>query len=600
MNDVRSSDYLETLPAHPRPQSLESLNSYLKRVACANGIHHVNTFSHLTGVREPRHWLELRPAPDYGQLGTVTCCSDRELLALTVYFLGRKFGREQSLGRFLAHSTASYQRWCPACLAEQGYAKLPWSFLHLSGCPQHGIRFAEVCPHCQRSVRLTSTSLSLHHCPHCAGDLRQSDGVKLTEAEREQCQHDWDDLAYLLTPQTWDVDEQSPVRAAFRQRLGFLRRASGVDAKRFARLLGLRPRILVALENETASGCGETFDDYLRYVQRLGWDLSDVFRDSAAAGYLHKDDLYAAELLRRTQAAIHQLKAAQVPVTQRQVGALLAYEPSALRNYPTIAACLHTEALVRKRRTADYEDDLYRQTQHVLHAFTTQGRRVSRRAVCFHLEQTPARIHKFYPRVDRLLDEAVQAQQQRHTKQKAALLHDVQVALAWFREQGQLVTQSGVADYLGVSADRLRRHASVRQLIAEQSALSEQVWLQVTTARISAALVQVEQQNGFLSQSELADQLGLSRDVFQQHPELRAMWQAFARRQYQRHETALLARVEAAIATCEAQHLPLTFRRIEALIGFPRAALKRYPRVLSLLQTHHLVRTKPDAPSVVP
>ena len=117
MNDVRSSDYLETLPAHPRPQSLESLNSYLKRVACANGIHHVNTFSHLTGVREPRHWLELRPAPDYGQLGTVTCCSDRELLALTVYFLGRKFGREQSLGRFLAHSTASYQRWCPACLA---------------------------------------------------------------------------------------------------------------------------------------------------------------------------------------------------------------------------------------------------------------------------------------------------------------------------------------------------------------------------------------------------------------------------------------------------------------------------------------------------
>ncbi|MCK6580909.1 MAG: hypothetical protein L6Q98_22690, partial [Anaerolineae bacterium] len=213
--------------------------------------------------------------------------------------------------------------------------------------------------------------------------------------------------------------------------------------------------------------------------------------------------------------------------------------------------------------------------------------------------QTPARIHKFYPRVDRLLDEAVQAQQQRHFQQEAALLQDVQAALAWFREQGQRVTQVGVADYLGVSAGRLRSHASVRQLIAEQSALSEQVWLQATTTRISAALVQVEQQNGFLSQSELADQLGLSRDVFQQHPELRALWQAFAQRQHQRHETVLLAQVEAAMATCEAQHLPLTFRRIEALMGFPRAALKRYPRVLSLLQAHHLVRTKPDAPSVV-
>jgi hypothetical protein len=150
------------------------------------------------------------------------------------------------------------------CLAEQVSAKLPWSFLHLSACPQHGIRLLDACPHCQRALRLKSASLTLHHCPHCAGDLRQADGVELTEPEGQQCQRDWDDLAYLFTPQTWDADEQSPVRAAFRQRLGFLRRASGVEAKRFARLLGLRPRILVALENETASGCGETFDDYLR------------------------------------------------------------------------------------------------------------------------------------------------------------------------------------------------------------------------------------------------------------------------------------------------------------------------------------------------
>ena len=366
MNDGLSFHYLDTLPAHPRPQPLESLNSYLKRVACANGIYHVNTFAHLTGIREPRRLLELTPAPDYGQLGEITQCTDGELLAMTVYFLGRKFGREQSLGRFLAPQLAPYQRWCPACLAEQGYAQLPWSFLHLSGCPQHGLRLLEACPHCQRALRFTSASLALHRCPHCAGDLRQSDGVQLTEPEGQQCQHDWDDLAYLLTPQTWDADDQSPVMAAFRQRLGFLRRASGVEAKRFARLLGLRPRILVALENETASGCGETFDDYLRYAQRLGWVLSDVFRDSAAAGYLHKDDLYAAELLRRTHVAIHQLKAAQVPVTQKQVGALLAYEPSALRKYPSIYQLLNTEAAICDQRTREYEEDLCQRMQQVI------------------------------------------------------------------------------------------------------------------------------------------------------------------------------------------------------------------------------------------
>lgn len=599
MNEALSSHYLDTLPSHPRPQPLESLNSYLKRVAHANGIHHIATFSHLTGVREPKRFLELTPAPDYGQLGMVTHCSDRDLLAMTVYFLGRKFGREQSLGRFLASSLARHQRWCPACLAEQGYAKLPWSFLHLSGCPQHGIRLLDACPHCQQTLWLKSASLTLHHCPHCASDLRQADGVELTEPEGQQCQHDWDDLAYLLTPQTWDADEQSPVIAAFRQRLGFLRRASGVEAKQFARMLELRPRILVALENETATGCGETFDDYLRYAKQLGWSLSDVFRDSAAAGYLHKDDLYAAELLRRTHVAIRQLKAAQIPVTQKRVGALLAYEPSALRNYPAIAACLHAEALVRKRRTTDYEDDLYRQTQQVIHTFTAQGRRVSRRAVCFQLEQTPAQIHKFYPRVDRLLDEAVQTEQQRHAQQEAVLLQAVRVALAWFREQEKRVTQAGVADYLGVSADHLRQHACVRQLVAEQSLLSQQRWLQVTTARVSATLARVEQQDDFLSQSELANQLGLSRDVFQQHPELQSLWQAFAQRQYQRHEAALLARVEAAMATCEAQHFPLTLRRIEALMSFPRTALKRYPRILALLSARGLVRASPDAQSVL-
>ena len=250
MNEGLSSHFLDTLPSHPRPQPLESLNSYLKRVAHANGIHHIATFSHLTGVREPKRLLELTPASDFRQLGMVTCCSDRVLLAMTVYFLGHKFGREQSLGRFLAPSLARHQRWCPACLAQHGYVRLPWSFLHLAGCPQHGIRLLDACPHCERPVRLKSASLSLYRCPHCTGDLRQSDGIEMTEPEWQQCQCDWDDLAYLLTPQPWEADTQSLVMAAFRQRLSFLRRASGVEAQQMAHRLGLNKNRVLAIEND--------------------------------------------------------------------------------------------------------------------------------------------------------------------------------------------------------------------------------------------------------------------------------------------------------------------------------------------------------------
>jgi hypothetical protein len=363
--------------------------------------------------------------------------------------------------------------------------------------------------------------------------------------------------------------------------------------------LGLSKNRVLAIENETRSGIGETLNDYLLYVDALGVSLSAVFQTGAETGYVHKDDLYAAELLRRAQGAVRQLKEDHCPVTQRQVGAILGYEPSALRKYAPIHQLLYTEAAIRDQRTWEYEQALCQRMQQVIQMLNAKRERVTKRKVGMLVGHDPKQIQKFYPDAYQILAGAVTLYQRQKPVRQARLLRQVERALAVFREQGQWVTQVGVADYLGVSAGRLRSHASVRQLIAEQSALSEQVWLQATTARISAALVQVEQQNGFLSQSELADQLGLSRDVFQQHPELQAMWQAFARRQHQRHEAVLLAHVEAAMATCEAQHLPLTFRRIEALMGFPRAALKRYPRVLSLLQAHHLVRTKPDARSVV-
>lgn len=599
MNEMLSSAYLDVLPAHPRPQPLESLNSYVKRIACANGIHHVNTFSHLTGVREPKHWLELRPAPDYGQLGTVTCCTDTELLVMTVYFLGRKFGREQSLGRFLAPNLSRHQRWCPACLAEQGCMKLPWYFLHLSGCAQHGIRLLDACPHCQRPLRLKSASLSLHGCPHCAGDLRQAECTTLSETEKQHCQDVWDDLAYLLTPQDWEAETaHSPVMAAFRQRLGFLRRASGVQAQQMAQQLGLSRNGILAIENETRSGIGESLNDYLLYVDALGVQMRDVFHDCVQAGYRHKDDLFAAELLRRTEVAIHQLKAAHIPVTQRRVSNALGHTAAMLRNYPAAAARLRAEALVRKKRTDDYENELYQQTEQVIRAFTAQRKRVSRRAVCSQLEQTPARIRKFYPRVDRLLHEAIEAQQQQRNDQAADLLRAVQVALAWFREHEKRVSQLDVAVYLGVSADYLRSHSVVQQLIAEQTVLSQQRWLQATTAQITLTLKEAEQHNDFLSQSDVVNQLGLVTYIFQRYPELQTLWQVFAQRQYQRHEAALLARVEEAIDACKTQGLPLTFRQVEALMDFSRSALTRYPRVFALLSAHGLVRAKPDSQSV--
>lgn len=121
----------------------------------------------------------------------------------------------------------------------------------------------------------------------------------------------------------------------------------------------------------------------------------------------------------------------------------------------------------------------------------------------FSLSRTRS-IRKFYPRVNRLLDEAVQAQQQWYVQREAALLEQVQASLLLFREQHLLVTQVKIAQHLGIPAHRLGCHATVRHLIAEQTALSQQRWLQTTTARVGAVMTQIEEQGDLISQAELA------------------------------------------------------------------------------------------------
>jgi transcriptional regulator with XRE-family HTH domain len=599
MNEMLSSAYLDVLPAHPRPQPLESLNSYVKRVACANGIHHVNTFSHLTGVREPKHWLELRPAPDYGQLGTVTCCSDTELLAMTVYFLGRKFGREQSLGRFLAPNLARYQRWCPACLTERGCMKLPWYFLHLSGCPQHGIHLLDVCPHCQRPLRLKSASLSLHGCPHCAGDLRQAECAALSETEKQHCQDVWDDLAYLLTPQDWEAETaHSPVMAAFRQRLGFLRRASGVQAQQMAHQLGLSRNGVLAIENETRSGIGETLNDYLLYVDALGVQMREVFHDCAQAGYRHKDDLFAAELLRRTEAAIHQLKAAHIPVTQKRVSQALGYESAALRRYAPIHHLLHSEAAIRDRRTQEYEAMLCQRIQQVIETLNAKQEPVTKRKVGLCVGRDPKEIQKFYPDAYRILKEAVTLYQREKPLRQAQLRQRVEQALVLFRERGDVITQKTIAQHLGVTEAKLANYPEICACIAEQQRQVHEAWFAALKKRIVHEMEYLTAQAVFVSRGKLVQRLAIADHWFEEYPELMALWRAFDEAQRVRRETTLLARTQAAIDTCQAQNLPLTFRQVEALMGFSRSALTRYPRVFALLRAHGLVRARPDAKSV--
>lgn len=76
------------------------------------------------------------------------------------------------------------------------------------------------------------------------------------------------------------------VADAMCQRLGYIRRSRNLNAQQLAQILGFSKHVLGALENETQSGTGETFADYLHYIAHFGLTLRTVFCESTQAGGL--------------------------------------------------------------------------------------------------------------------------------------------------------------------------------------------------------------------------------------------------------------------------------------------------------------------------
>jgi hypothetical protein len=100
----------------------------------------------------------------------------------------------------------------------------------------------------------------------------------------------------------------------------------------------------------------------------------------------------------------------------------------------------------------------------------------------------------------------------------------------------------------------------------------------------------------FVSRGKLAQRLAIADHWFERYPELMAMWRAFDEAQRLRRESELVDRTQAAICACQTRKIPLTFRNVSERVGMARGTLKRYPRVLAVLQANHLVctETSPD------
>jgi TniQ len=278
--------YFDVLPLHPKPEYLESLTSYLMRLAEDNGISSVDGLSALCFPHQDRRItrdIADYPPVSFGNLTIVAASTEETLRTTTFFHLAVKFGRStlpQPSSRFLSGSVAQYLRYCPACITEQRrrYYLLSWRFLMLTCCSKHKCRLLETCGYCYALIPLFTSPFKVGNCPRCQQSLQRSAATSVADtAELEVATHVHDDILFLLTPQLWEADS-SIIRRVGR-RFAHTRQMKRCTAMEVAGQIGVTLTVVEGMERGDFQGRGATLQSYFKYAHYLGLSLKEVFTD---------------------------------------------------------------------------------------------------------------------------------------------------------------------------------------------------------------------------------------------------------------------------------------------------------------------------------
>ncbi len=297
-----SPDFLDVLPFRPKPRRLESIYSYVMRLAQGNGI---QTPSHLCrelfpGVRPSNiRLLSDISLTRHDTLGRKTLLTEEELLSTTVCYLLRKFGQfsyDVMHGRFLSGSLSSSLRYCPRCLEQDRdtvlapgsaseldtagiggmaahralldsgpYYRIPWRFLMLEGCPWHKVRLLDRCGHCGEQFEFLHTNLQIAVCPRCDGDLARCKVDPIDDDRLPVIKQRWDDLEFLLLPQPWETDDSYQAAREIGRKYASMRRIKHLGEGGFGRAESAAEGEASSLE-QTAAAL-ETSVAAIRYLE---------------------------------------------------------------------------------------------------------------------------------------------------------------------------------------------------------------------------------------------------------------------------------------------------------------------------------------------
>jgi len=464
------------LPLRPCPQPLESLTSYITRLAQANGLQSINELGALAN-RMSLSGLKRRPdypAPAYPGFVQITGYPRETWFGMTFFHLVQHFGRSihpLSLHRFLASSLTLSLRYCPICLAEHhpAYYSLLWRFLALPGCVEHEVAFLDQCGHCRSSLPLVRSLPQLTTCPACQADLRSGVPVPLESSVLKRAEPLTNDLEMLLTstPKLLEKEQAKLIGKRFQS----LRQQRDLLIAEVAHLLEREASVIRDIDylNRFRQA---SLDDYMRYADLLGYRLGQVFDEESLQELLTPPS--EEQLLHQVQVAIHQLETRDKPILPSSVGNLMGMSGRRLKQYPRVKKLLRGYEAQRKEARgllgSKLEDELVKQVEQTLKQLKAGGEPIVLQHVCDLVGLSYSRMVYKYPRLKALFHEyqknrSGQRLSPRLTEEEK--VQQVQAAINLLVSQREVVTFKRVRQIVRLTQKQLRSSPRLKALLAQ-------------------------------------------------------------------------------------------------------------------------------------
>lgn len=618
--------YLDTLPLHPQPEHLESLLSYIMRIAEANGIYEIRTLYKLLEIRidNVKHFgdYSLR---FFRKFALRTTCSESRLLATTLHYAGKKFGRStqsNALSRFFHGSLSDYVRYCPLCLSKSVYYPLTWRFLTLTGCHVHHCRLLDCCGHCGQYIPQFAIPSRVGVCPLCAKELFRYPAEILSQQERKIVKQRITDLEYLLSPQGWEEGDE--IARIIGWRFKKIREERQFSIQQTAEALSESVRTIRHLERGTKEK-KTPFQLYLRYADYLDITLQIIFTYAFNPPSKHRQKKEAEQerfasnkkeeqtrrqkrehdLLDLVQKALQYFRDLGVPLTINTLCKRIHMTLPNLKTYPSIKSLLdevsNSLREERRKRRQQLEDEMIEQVEQAVLYLRSCGQVLTEKTIGEYLHRPTDQLRRL-PRVNallkRTLGKAKATSGQPSQIDEDLIINRVCKAIADLKTSGKSVTQKNISNFAGMSLYKLEQFPRVKSILKQVTddgrlhrRNQSQLHYQEIIERAQKIREQLQVSGQLVTAKEFAELVGLSPHALRHYAQVRPFLSAVIEeyrlngpQRFLQRESELIEQVHQAMGYLQENGQRVTQQAVGQLVGFSDAGLVYYPGFKRLYQ----------------